>query len=51
MSNKADQEKIDYIRQCFEDGEKDCVNGDCIDGKAFMDYLDEQIELEEDEEA
>jgi len=50
MSNKADQEKIDYIRQCFEDGDKDCVNGDCIDGKAFMDYLDEQIELEEDEE-
>ncbi|EPM4074261.1 hypothetical protein ACTJ25_004087 [Vibrio parahaemolyticus] len=50
MINKTDQEKNDYIRQCFEDGEKDYANGDCIDGKVFVDSLDEQIELEEDEE-
>lgn len=45
MHNKTDQEKSDYIRQCFEDGEKDYV-----DGKEFLDSLDRQIELEEDEE-
>ncbi|MDW6094410.1 hypothetical protein ACXHPE_11690 [Vibrio cincinnatiensis] len=50
MHNKTDQEKSDYIRQCFEDGEKDYVNGYCIDGKEFLDSLDRQIELEEDEE-
>ncbi|EHK7406483.1 hypothetical protein I6Z00_004249 [Vibrio parahaemolyticus] len=50
MTNKTDQEKSDYIRQCFEDGEKDYTHGDCIDGRAFLDSLDAQIELEEDEE-
>ncbi|MDE1240514.1 MULTISPECIES: hypothetical protein [Vibrio] len=51
MSNKTDQEKLDYIRQCFKDGEKDYVNGDCVDGKAFVDSLDALIELEEDEDS
>lgn len=50
MSSKTDQEKSDYIRQCFEDGEKDYTNGDCVDGKEFMDSIDAQVELEEDEE-
>ncbi|ENM3886279.1 hypothetical protein AB5A74_002792, partial [Vibrio cholerae] len=48
--DKKDKEKIDYIRQCIEDGEKDYANGDCIDGKAFMDSIDADIEREEDEE-
>jgi len=50
MRSKTDQEKSDYIRQCFEDGEKDYTNGDCVDGKDFMDSIDAHAELEEDEE-
>ncbi|MBY8181452.1 hypothetical protein [Vibrio diazotrophicus] len=50
MSKKTDQEKSDYIRQCFEDGERDYSNDDCVDGKEFMDSIDVQAELEEDEE-
>lgn len=50
MSKKTDQQKSDYIRQCFEDGERNYTNGDCVDGKEFMDSLDVQAELEEDEE-
>ncbi|MFL7866281.1 hypothetical protein [Vibrio cincinnatiensis] len=50
MSKKTVQEKSDYIRQCFEDGERDYTNGDCVDGKEFMDSIDVQDELEEDEE-
>lgn len=50
MSKKTDQEKSDYIRQCFEDGEKDYTNGDCVDGTEFMDSIDVHSELEEDEE-
>ncbi|KQA24483.1 hypothetical protein ACP45F_17390 [Vibrio metoecus] len=48
--DKTDKEKIDYISQCFADGDNDCANGDCIDGKAFMDSINADIEREEDEE-
>ncbi|EOX1546309.1 hypothetical protein [Vibrio cincinnatiensis] len=48
--HRTEQEKIDYIRQCFSDGDNDYANGDCIDGKAFMDSIDADIEREEDED-
>ncbi|HIH0842143.1 TPA: hypothetical protein ACYHS1_001582 [Vibrio cholerae] len=48
--HRTEQEKIDYIRQCFSDGDNDYANGDCIDGKAFMDSIDADIEREEDEQ-
>ncbi|EKO3686935.1 hypothetical protein P0F07_001732 [Vibrio metschnikovii] len=48
--HRTEQEKIDYIRQCFSDGDNDYANGDCIDGKAFMDSIDAEIERLEDEE-
>ncbi|EJG2257330.1 TPA: hypothetical protein ACMDU7_000536 [Vibrio parahaemolyticus] len=48
--DKTDQEKIDYLRQCFRDGEIDYTNGDCADGKKFMELLDAEIEKLEDEE-
>ncbi|EHZ2727045.1 type II toxin-antitoxin system Phd/YefM family antitoxin [Vibrio parahaemolyticus] len=31
--------KLDYIKQCFIDGEKDYQNGDCVDGEEFMKNL------------
>ncbi len=47
---RTEQEKIEYIRQCFKDGEIDYANGDCVDGRKFMALLDTEIEKLEDEE-
>ncbi len=48
--NRTEQEKIEYICQCFKDGEIDYVKGDCVDGKKYMELLDAEIEKLEDEE-